>query len=86
MSILAWILLGLISGFIASKLVGGGGGLLVDLVLGVIGAFAGAGVFHLIGRVGVTGFNLWSVFVSVIGAVFALVVYHALSGGRHSTA
>lgn len=88
MSILAWILLGLISGFIASKLVGGSGaGLVMDLVLGVVGAFVGGGVFHLIGHVGVTGFNLWSVFVSVIGAVIVLVVYHAIAGGgRRSTA
>lgn len=83
MSILAWVLLGLVSGFIASKLVAGSGqGLVVDLVLGVVGAFVGGGLFHLIGRTGVTGFNLWSVFVSVLGAIVVLVAYHALSGRR----
>lgn len=83
MSILAWILLGLIAGFIASKLVvGSGKGLVMDLVLGVVGAFVGGGLFHLVGRTGVTGFNLWSVFVSVIGAVVVLVAYHAVSGRR----
>jgi len=67
MSIIAWILLGLVAGFIASKLVSGSGkGLVVDMVLGVIGAFVGGGLFHLIGRSGVTGFNLWSVFVAVV--------------------
>jgi uncharacterized membrane protein YeaQ/YmgE (transglycosylase-associated protein family) len=87
MSILAWILLGLVSGFIASKLVGGSGsGLVMDLVLGVVGAFVGGGLFHLIGRTGVTGFNLWSVFVSVIGAVAVLVAYHAISRNRSSHA
>ena len=83
MSIIAWILLGLVSGFIASKVVGGGGGgLLVDLLLGVVGAVVGGFLFHLIGRIGVTGFNLWSVFVSVVGACVVLVVYHAISGRR----
>jgi uncharacterized membrane protein YeaQ/YmgE (transglycosylase-associated protein family) len=87
MSIIAWILLGLISGFIASKVVNGSGkGVIMDMVLGVIGAFVGGGLFHLVGHVGVTGFNLWSVFVSVIGAIVVLVSYHALTGGRTSTA
>lgn len=87
MSIIAWILLGIISGFIASKMVNGSGkGALMDMVLGVVGAFVGGGLFHLIGRTGVTGFNLWSVFVSVIGAVVVLVSYHALTGSRSSTA
>ena len=87
MSIIAWILLGIISGFIASKVVNGSGkGAIMDMVLGVIGAFVGGGLFHLVGHVGVTGFNLWSVFVSVIGAIVVLVAYHALTGGRTSTA
>ncbi len=81
MSIVAWIVLGLIAGFIASRLVGGagGGGLLVDMALGVVGAFVGGGLFHLIGKAGVTGFNLWSVFVSVVGAVVVLAIYHAVA-------
>lgn len=80
MSIVAWIVLGLIAGFIASRIVGtGGGGLLVDMALGVVGAFVGGGLFHLIGKAGVTGFNLWSVFVSVIGAVVVLAIYHAVA-------
>jgi uncharacterized membrane protein YeaQ/YmgE (transglycosylase-associated protein family) len=81
MSILAWVVLGLISGFIASKIVGGSGkGIVLDLVLGVVGAFVGGGAFHLFGQVGVTGFNLWSIFVSVVGAVIVLVAYHAIAG------
>ncbi len=76
MSILAWIVLGLISGFIASKLVTGSGkGLVADPVLGVIGAFVGGATFNYFGNTGITGFNLWSVFVAVIGAVLVLVVY-----------
>ncbi|HBQ19200.1 MAG TPA: GlsB/YeaQ/YmgE family stress response membrane protein [Myxococcales bacterium] len=78
MSVVAWLLLGLISGFIASKLVGGSGGLFIDMLLGVVGGAA----FHLIGEVGVTGLNLWSIFVSVVGAAIVLVAHHAISGRR----
>jgi uncharacterized membrane protein YeaQ/YmgE (transglycosylase-associated protein family) len=81
MSIITWILLGLVSGFIASKIVNkSGSGLLMDIALGVVGAFVGGILFNWIGDGGVSGFNVWSVFVSVIGSVVVLVVYHALSG------
>jgi uncharacterized membrane protein YeaQ/YmgE (transglycosylase-associated protein family) len=83
MSIIAWILLGLVSGFIASKIVNkSGDGTLLDIVLGIVGAFVGGMLFNLIGDYGVTGFNLWSIFVSVVGAVVVLVVYHAVVGRR----
>jgi uncharacterized membrane protein YeaQ/YmgE (transglycosylase-associated protein family) len=83
MSIIAWILLGLISGFIASKVVNGTGeGLILDMVLGVVGAFVGGAAFHLVGQVGVTGFNLWSVFVAVLGSIAVLAAYHAVRGRR----
>jgi uncharacterized membrane protein YeaQ/YmgE (transglycosylase-associated protein family) len=86
MSIIAWILLGLVSGFLASKIVNGTGeGLLLDMVLGVVGAFVGGVAFHLIGRAGITGFNFWSLFVSVIGSLLVLVVYHAMRGRRAMT-
>jgi uncharacterized membrane protein YeaQ/YmgE (transglycosylase-associated protein family) len=85
MSIVAWILLGLVSGFIASKLVNNRGeGIVLDVVLGIVGAFVGGLVFNLIGDYGVTGFNLWSVFVSVVGAVVVLATYHAISRRPHS--
>lgn len=81
MSIIAWILLGLVSGFIASKFVNGRGeGLFFDMVLGVVGAFVGGAAFHLIGRAGVTGFNVWSLFVSVMGSILVLAAYHAVRG------
>lgn len=81
MSIVAWIVLGVISGFIASKLASGSGkGFLVDMLLGVAGAMVGGTLFHLIGETGVTGFNIWSIFVSVIGAVLVLWVYHLITG------
>jgi uncharacterized membrane protein YeaQ/YmgE (transglycosylase-associated protein family) len=75
MSILAWVILGLIAGFIGSKLVNKRGeGLFLDIVLGVIGAVVGGWVFHYFGAAGVTGLNIYSLVVAVIGAV----LYHAL--------
>jgi uncharacterized membrane protein YeaQ/YmgE (transglycosylase-associated protein family) len=79
MSFIAWIILGLISGFIASKLVNKTGeGLVLDIILGVIGAFVGGWLFSTFGMTGVTGLNVYSMVVAVIGAVVVLVVYHAL--------
>jgi uncharacterized membrane protein YeaQ/YmgE (transglycosylase-associated protein family) len=83
MSILAWVILGLISGFIASKLVNKSGeGTIVDIALGIVGAVVGGFAFNMIGSAGVTGLNVWSVFVSAIGAVLVLVAYHAIAGRR----
>ncbi len=83
MTIIGWILLGLISGFVASKLVNKTGeGIVLDIVLGVVGAFVGGFLFNVIGATGVTGFNVWSMFVAVVGAVVVLAIYHALSGRR----
>jgi uncharacterized membrane protein YeaQ/YmgE (transglycosylase-associated protein family) len=79
MSILGWLVLGLISGFIASKLVNKSGeGVLLDIVLGIVGAVVGGWLFNTLGHSGVTGFNIYSMFVAVVGAVVVLVVYHAL--------
>ena len=83
MSFLAWIVLGLISGFIASKIVNKSGqGIVMDIVLGIVGAVAGGWLFNTIGHVGVTGVNLYSILVAVIGAVIVLLIYHALVGNR----
>jgi uncharacterized membrane protein YeaQ/YmgE (transglycosylase-associated protein family) len=79
MSILAWIVLGLISGFIASKLVNKSGeGVMLDIVLGIVGAFVGGWLFNTFGHSGVTGLNVYSMFVAVVGAVVVLVLYHAV--------
>jgi uncharacterized membrane protein YeaQ/YmgE (transglycosylase-associated protein family) len=79
MSIIGWIILGLIAGFIASKIVNKQGqGFFLDIVLGIVGALVGGWLFELIGHAGVTGFNLYSMFVAVVGAVVVLVVYHAI--------
>ena len=83
MSFLAWIVLGLISGFIASKIVNKSGqGVVMDIVLGIVGAVAGGWLFKAIGHIGVTGVNLYSILVAVVGAVIVLFIYHALVGNR----
>jgi uncharacterized membrane protein YeaQ/YmgE (transglycosylase-associated protein family) len=83
MSILAWVVLGLIAGFIASKLVNRtGGSLVLDLVLGIVGAVVGGFVFNQFGSAGVTGLNLYSMLVAVIGAVIVLAIYHMFTGRR----
>ena len=79
MSILAWVVLGLIAGFVASKIVNKEGqGVIMDIVLGVVGAVVGGWLFGLLGSAGVTGLNLYSLAVAVIGAIVVLVLYHAL--------
>jgi len=79
MSYLAWIILGLVAGFIGSKIVNKQGeGLVLDIILGVVGAFVGGWLFTLIGASGVTGLNLYSLLVAVVGAVVVLVAFHAL--------
>ncbi len=83
MSIIAWIILGLIAGFIGSKIVNRSGqGLVLDIVLGVVGAVVGGFIFNLVGAVGVTGLNIYSLVVAVIGAIVVLVIYHAVAGRR----
>jgi uncharacterized membrane protein YeaQ/YmgE (transglycosylase-associated protein family) len=79
MSFLAWIVLGLVAGFIASKLVNKTGeGFFLDIVLGIIGAVVGGYLFQTFGMRGVTGVNIYSILVAVVGAVVVLVIYHAL--------
>jgi uncharacterized membrane protein YeaQ/YmgE (transglycosylase-associated protein family) len=79
MSIIAWILLGLVAGFIGSKVVNKRGeGVVLDVVLGVVGAVVGGYVFQLAGLRGVSGFNLWSLLVAVVGAIGVLWTYHAV--------
>jgi uncharacterized membrane protein YeaQ/YmgE (transglycosylase-associated protein family) len=76
---IAWIVLGLIAGFIGSKIVNkSGDGMLLDIILGIIGAVVGGWLFSLFGAHGVTGLNIYSLIVAVVGAVVVLLVYHAL--------
>jgi uncharacterized membrane protein YeaQ/YmgE (transglycosylase-associated protein family) len=79
MSILAWIVLGLIAGFIGSKIVNKSGeGVILDIILGIAGAVLGGWVFTRFGAAGVTGLNLYSLLVAVVGSVLFLVIYHAI--------
>ncbi|HTH98752.1 MAG TPA: GlsB/YeaQ/YmgE family stress response membrane protein [Stellaceae bacterium] len=85
MSILGWIILGLIAGFIGSKIVNREGeGFIGDIVLGIVGALVGGFLFTHLGGTGITGFNLYSMFVAIIGAIIVLVIYHALFRRRTS--
>jgi len=79
MHFLAWLVLGLVAGFIGSKIVNKRGeGLLRDILLGIVGAFVGGFLFRAFGGHGVTGLDLYSLIVAVIGSVVVLVVFHAL--------
>lgn len=83
MSVIAWIILGLVAGFIGSKIVNKSGqGLIMDIVLGIVGAIVGGVVFSFFGATGVTGLNIWSLIVSIIGAIIVLWVYHRVLGAR----
>jgi uncharacterized membrane protein YeaQ/YmgE (transglycosylase-associated protein family) len=83
MSILSWILLGLIAGFIGSKIVNSQGqGFWLNIVLGIVGAIVGGFLFSLFGASGITGFNIYSVIVAVIGSIVVLWLYHLLTGRR----
>ncbi|MFL5252623.1 MAG: GlsB/YeaQ/YmgE family stress response membrane protein [Rhodopila sp.] len=83
MSIIAWLILGLIAGFIASKIVNKTGeGVVLDIVLGIVGAIVGGFIFSFFGAEPVTGFNIYSMIVAVVGAIVVLVIYHAVAGRR----
>lgn len=79
MSFLAWIVLGLIAGFIGSKIVNKSGeGMLLDIVLGIVGALVGGFLFQSFGASGVSGLNLYSLLVAVVGAIVVLLLYHMI--------
>ncbi|HSM79704.1 MAG TPA: GlsB/YeaQ/YmgE family stress response membrane protein [Bryobacteraceae bacterium] len=79
MGVISWLVLGLIAGFLGSKIVNKSGeGLFLDIILGIIGAFVGGFLFSLVGAQGVSGVNIWSLVVATVGAVVVLVVYHAI--------
>lgn len=83
MSIIGWIFFGLITGFIASKIVNARGeGCFLDIALGVIGAVVGGAIFAFLGQPVIYHFSLWSMFVAVIGAVVVLLIWHAITGRR----
>jgi uncharacterized membrane protein YeaQ/YmgE (transglycosylase-associated protein family) len=83
MSILSWIVLGLIAGFIGSKIVDKQGqGFWLNMALGIVGALVGGFLFSLFGSSGVTGLNIWSMIVAIVGSVVVLLIYNAMTGRR----
>ena len=79
MSIIAWLVLGIVAGFIASKIVNKSGeGLMRDLILGVVGAVVGGWIMETFGKAGVSGLNIYSFVVTILGSVVVLVVFHAI--------
>ncbi|HSM94482.1 MAG TPA: GlsB/YeaQ/YmgE family stress response membrane protein [Rhizomicrobium sp.] len=83
MSVLGWIVLGLISGFVASKVVNDQGeGCFLNIALGLVGAMVGGFIFSAIGGSSITGFNLYSMLVAIVGAIVALLLWHAITGRR----
>lgn len=83
MGIIAWIVLGAIAGFIGSKIFEGQGqGFLLNVALGIVGAVVGGFIFSAFGATGVTGFNLWSLIVAVLGAVVVLWLYNQMAARR----
>jgi uncharacterized membrane protein YeaQ/YmgE (transglycosylase-associated protein family) len=79
MGIIAWLVVGLIAGWIASMIVNRRGeGFLGDIIVGAVGAFVGGFIFNLLGHTGVTGINIYSIVVAAIGAVVVLLIWHAL--------
>ena len=86
MSILAWIVVGIIAGALAKKVVPGEGpgGILGDLVIGIVGAIVGGWIFNSFGHAGVTGINLGSIIVAFVGAVILLWLIRVLTGARRA--
>jgi uncharacterized membrane protein YeaQ/YmgE (transglycosylase-associated protein family) len=85
MGIISWIVLGLIAGFIGSKIVGRQGqGFWLDIALGIVGALVGGFLFSLFGASGVTGLNIYSMIVAVVGAIAVMLIYNTLSGRRRA--
>ena len=83
MSIITWLILGLVAGFVASRIVDHRGqGLVLDIVFGVLGAMLGGFLVHLAGGSDVTGFNAWSLLVAIGGAAVLLVLRNAVIGRR----
>jgi uncharacterized membrane protein YeaQ/YmgE (transglycosylase-associated protein family) len=79
MSLFVWILLGLVAGFLASHIVNRRGeGIVLDALLGIVGALVGGYLWRLFGHIGVTGLNLHSILVACVGAIVLLVIYHAI--------
>jgi len=86
LSLIGWIVLGGLAGWVASKIVGTDKqqGIIGNIVAGIIGAFVGGFLLDILGGDGVTGFNVWSFLVALLGAVVVLFIWRAITGGRKS--
>ena len=85
MSIISWIILGLIAGFVGAKIVNREGqGFWLNIALGIVGALVGGFLFSLFGASGVTGLNIWSMIVAIVGSVVVLLIYNAVAGSRRA--
>ena len=83
MGIISWLILGLIAGFIGSKIVNKTGqGIWLDIALGIVGAIVGGFLASQLVGEGITGLNIWSIIVAIIGSVVVLWGYHAVAGRR----
>jgi len=83
MGIISWLVLGLIAGFISSRIVNKAGqGFWLDIVLGIVGAIVGGIIFSAFGMKGITGLNIWSMIVAIVGSVVVLWGYHAVADRR----
>ena len=84
MGILTWIVVGLIAGLLAKVILPGDdpGGLIITTLIGMVGAVVGGFVVGILGGVGATGFNVWSIMVATLGAIILLAVYRLFAGGR----
>jgi uncharacterized membrane protein YeaQ/YmgE (transglycosylase-associated protein family) len=82
---LAWLIVGAIAGWLAGMVMKSGGGVLTDIIVGIVGAFIGGFLFNALGLAGTTGFNIWSIFVAFVGAVVLLFVIRMLNGRRTIT-
>jgi uncharacterized membrane protein YeaQ/YmgE (transglycosylase-associated protein family) len=78
MGILIWIIFGALVGWIASMIMGDGGGLVWDVIVGVVGALIGGFIMSLVGKSGVSGFNLYSFLVALLGACVLIAIVEAL--------
>ena len=85
MSIIAWIVLGLLAGWIASMIMGSGGyGVVGDIIVGIIGALIGGFITGPLFGIDVSGFNVTSLIVAVVGAIILIAIYRAVAGTRRT--
>jgi uncharacterized membrane protein YeaQ/YmgE (transglycosylase-associated protein family) len=82
MGLLAWIVIGIVAGWLASQAVPSRLGLVGDTIVGMVGAVVGGWIFEQVGSTGTTGFSIWSVFVAFVGAVVLLFAIRALNGNN----